>query len=134
MLCSCVAAHKTAIVSVCTKQVGEAALMNSVPTGTVNCNLICRRPPRATVVTALLCHALLNKFTTCYLTLCQCVGTDRLNCLVLAKVGRRKKDGSKNPGLDREPSGRDKAEQLAYRHTDKKNMFCCHLENPDFIG
>ena len=59
VLCSCVAAHQTAIVSVCTKQVGEAALMNSVSTGTVNCNLICRRPPRATVVTAMLCNALL---------------------------------------------------------------------------
>ena len=59
---------------------------------------------------------------------------ERINCLVLAKVGRRKKDGSNNPGFDREPSGRDKAEQLAYRHTDRKNKFCCHLENSDFIG
>ena len=45
----CITAHRTAIMSVCTKQVGEAALMDSVSAHTVDRHLIRPRPPRATL-------------------------------------------------------------------------------------
>ena len=48
---SCINTHRTAIVPVCTKQIGEAALMDSVTTDTVDCYLIYPRPPRATFTT-----------------------------------------------------------------------------------